>query len=141
MKTPPLLLAVSLFVIGCKQDDEGTGLPHDAEVRKTMAGVWSVHLDSPNGGFFESVTSVKPNGHYLAQITIRRSNGTVNIDFEGDFEVKNNVLIDRITRDTQTNAEALPRTSRAQIIRVTESEIAVRYEGTDNETVFRRKVR
>ena len=52
--------------------------------------------------------------------------------------VTNGALVDTIIKDSQTNASPVPRTFHAQIIRIDESELVLRYEGMDKDTVLRR---
>src|SRR5664279_3373026 len=109
MKTLFTLLAVSLLLTGCERRDGANGNPADPEASKRLVGVWSLHRDYLQGGSCDSLTTVRPGGHYLSEMTVGRSNGVVKFEFEGNLELKDGMLVDTITRDTQTNAASVPR--------------------------------
>jgi hypothetical protein len=123
-----------LALASCSQQDAGP--------QAAIAGTWLFAKDMPDGGQMQSTTRVAANGHYVSHLQTLSSNRISRmVTFEGIFEVKDGCLIDTITKDSQTNAAPVPRTDRARIIRMDDREMVVRYQGKDEEVVFRKQKR
>jgi hypothetical protein len=94
----------------------------------------------PGGATSRCTTTFGSNGQYVCEIEILRSN-TVRrrVEFQGIQEVTNGMLIDTVLRDSQTNAAPVPRTSRAQIIRVSDREVILKWEQMPTNSVLRKE--
>ena len=101
-------------------------------------GTWVCEFDDPNGSHFKSTTVVAPDGRYMCHATTTGTNKiSKTFEIEGNWEIKDGVLIDTMTKHSQTNAP-IPRTSRAQIIRRSDRELIAKWEGMENEAVLRK---
>lgn len=117
---------------------------HDGVARQMPPGTWVVEGTYPNGGSFKSTLRVAPSGDYQCQIVaFGSSNVARTFEMEGTFQIQNGVLIDTMTKYSNTNAQ-LPQISCARILRMNERELVVDYERVagvnypTNETVFRK---
>src|SRR5260221_7266894 len=131
------MIAMVLFV-GCSRRG-------DAGVRKNLPGTWVVSGVYPSGGDFKSTITVAPNGSYTCQIITHGTSNSVRMfELEGKLLVKDGVLIDTMTKHSNTNATHLPVTYRGRILRADKRELVVNY-GLDagfqeatHETVMRK---
>jgi hypothetical protein len=132
MKSALYLLSVALLLVGCGREKTSTA------ASRFPVGTWVCEFDYPNGSHFKSTTVVSSGGRYLCHGT---STGTNNIsrsfELEGSWEIRDGFLIDTMTKHSQTNAP-VPTTSRAQIIRRSDSELVTKWEGMENESVLRK---
>jgi hypothetical protein len=119
----------------------------DAEVRKNLPGKWMLNGTNSTGSF-ESTWTINPNGWSVGQVVSSNfSDGILRTqDMSGRIEVGNGVLIETITRHSQTNAQ-LPMISRFRIVRLNAGELVLNEwadksgEFLTNEIVFRRGIK
>ena len=94
---------LSFFLTGCDH--------RDATIQRELTGTWTRHLG--NGC---SVTNViAPDGSYHCQL-VGGPNGPTDT-LEGTMMARNGVLIDTVTKDSQTN-QPTPRVTQSQIVRL-----------------------
>lgn len=133
MKLTITVLVLALLAAGCGSRDEPKHAFGDVGIRKEMVGTWCFEVGRSKGRM-----TIGPDGHYIGRIEVTGSNAVRSVEMEGTQEVKGDTLIDTVTKDTQTNAP-VPRTSRGRIIRVTEDEMVLRWEGMDSDSVLRKE--
>jgi hypothetical protein len=105
-----LLLAAILLSAGCKPQG-------DAKVRRNLPGSWIAAGNYPEGGRFTNTITVDPTGGYVCHVAAYGTDGILRTsDLAGKFEVRDGMLIDTMTRHSNTNAP-LPSTSRCRIVR------------------------
>jgi hypothetical protein len=103
MKTILTFVLLSFFLTGCGH--------RDASIQRELAGTWTRHFG--NGC---SVTNViAPDGTYHCQL-VGGPNGPTDT-LEGTMIARNGVLIDTVTKDSQTNQQT-PRVTQSQIVRI-----------------------
>jgi len=136
VKLAILFLVLLPMLVACNRHGEPSQARGDAELGRKMIGTWS---SDTFGAHSKGMTTVVPNGHYVCEIKIFGSNGVRQVELNGTLQVTNGTLVDTITGDSQTNAAPVPRTSQAQIMRLDENELVLRYEGMDRDVVLRRQ--
>ena len=103
MKMILTFVLLSFVLTGCGQ--------RDATIQRQLTGTWTRHFG--NGC---SVTNViAPDGSYHCQL-VGGPNGPTNT-LEGTLIAKNGVLIDTVTKDSETNQQT-PRVTQEQIVRI-----------------------
>jgi hypothetical protein len=137
MKQFIFLVSLTVALAGCHPNG-------DAEMRKQLLGEWVLELQYPTGGKFKSTTEITQGGAYTCHIVAEgESNVLRTAELEGTFEIKNGVLIDTMTKHSNTNAN-LPSVSRGSIVRMNSQELVVRFEQQDgisyptNNVIFRK---
>ena len=130
-------LPVFLLLTGCNHHS-------DASVPTELMGTWVAEEVYTHGGSFESTVKIAPNGRYTCHVVHRNaSNATHNVEIEGTFQVKDGVLIDTMTKHSQTNAP-VPTTFHERIVRMDRREMVLSDESylqnTATNTVVWRKV-
>jgi len=103
MKTILTFVLLSLLFAGCSR--------RDATIQKELTGTWTHHFG--NGG--SATTVIAPDGSYHCQL-VGGPNGPVDT-LEGTLLAKNGVLIDTVTKDSETNQQT-PRVTQEQIVRI-----------------------
>jgi hypothetical protein len=106
-----------------------------------LPGIWHVDKAEPSGGDFHSTIKVASNGSYTCQITSHSpSDGLRKSGLEGTFQVKDGVLIDTMTKNSNTNA-VLPMISRYRILRADDRELVLESKTSysTNEVIFRKE--
>ena len=131
MKIAMTCLMVIQLLAACSRRDEPKPASQVAG-RNKMAGNWLWTNAYMKGAF-----TVESNGNYVGVLKRVGSNHLRNIEMQGVMEIKDGVMIETVTKDTQTNG-AVPRTSRAQIIRMDEREMVLRWEGLESDVILRR---
>ena len=103
MKTILTFVLLSFFLSGCSQ--------RDAAIQRQLTGTWTRQF----GNGFRITNVIAPDGSYQCQI-VGLTNGTID-SLEGRLIAKNGVLIDTVTKDSETNQQT-PRVSQQQIVRI-----------------------
>jgi hypothetical protein len=117
--------AVVLLVTACSRHEDSA----DEKIRKNLPGTWVLEARYESGSDIRSTTTVAPDGSYACTLDLPgRTNGPRTISMEGTFRVENGFLIDTITRDSQTNARAVPNTNRSRVVRIDDRELVLEYE-------------
>jgi hypothetical protein len=112
------LLAAILLSAGCKPQG-------DAKVRRNLPGSWIAAGNYPEGGRFTNTITVDPTGGYVCHVAAYGTDGILRTsDLAGKFEVRDGMLIDTMTRHSNTNAP-LPSTSRCRIVRFDGRELVI----------------
>ena len=130
-------LLISLTVLGCSQRNQDSTTRSDAELRSSLPGTWSSHLSGPAGGRVTLIMTMSPIGHYVMRSTDVESSGTLEGRWEGDFEVKQGLLILKTT-DAPTNATPLSRPSSARILKVNSTELLLEMKKGGTPVTFRK---
>jgi hypothetical protein len=91
-----------------------------------------------------STVTIDRSGNYVCHLVTQRESGPTRTNaLEGTFQIKDRVLLDTVTKDSNTNA-VLPMITRARIVRIDEGEMILKWdmaegvESATNEVVFRR---
>src|SRR6266446_4444592 len=104
MKLTLAFLTLAFVLAGCSRQG-------DARVRNDLAGTWVATANYSNGGSFRSTITVDRNGNYVCQVVAHGDSGVIRTaDIEGKFQVRDGVLIDTMTKHSNTNA-VLPRST------------------------------
>jgi hypothetical protein len=128
--TSYILIASLMLLTGC-------GHRRDTAVRKNLPGIWNVELAFTNAWGSKSTFTIGPNGEFVCQ-TVTASDVQV-AELAGTFQVKDGMLIETVTNSTQPKIQGrIPFTSRAQIIRADNHEMAVIYDGDTNTVILRK---
>jgi hypothetical protein len=137
------LFAALLLVVACKRHEESA----DNKIQKTLPGTWVFEARHAYGGSIQYTVKVAEDASYVCTIVVPgRTNGPGSIHQEGTWRVKDGVLIDTITKDSQTNAP-VPDTSYARIVSIDDQELVVDYVKVPwvvyptNQTVFRKQTK
>src|SRR5262245_44507920 len=108
-----LFLAFAAFFLlsGCNRKE-------DAANRQKLVGSWIVEGSYPHGGHFKRAITVAPDGHYTCQIASVNPHDSITrtSNIAGTFEINDGVLIDTVTKHSNSNA-VLPIVSRGRIVR------------------------
>jgi uncharacterized lipoprotein NlpE involved in copper resistance len=134
MKIALKLLLLTLLLMGCARPEPKSG------TTRNLAGTWVCVLDVPDHPHAETTTVVGADGHYSthAKVTISNlSNRVWTADLEGTLEIKDGILVDTVTKDSQHTS--LPRTLRAHVVRMNDNELVVKCEGSENESILRKQ--
>lgn len=129
MRVASLFLVLAAILAGCKRQQ--------GSAPSLSAGTWTCELDYPNGGHFQSTTSLDSEGRYVCSGSVTSTDGVRPFTIKGTMRIEDGFLVDTYTNHSNTNA-SLPHTSRAKIIRQSEREVAARWEGMEVESTMRR---
>ena len=137
MKLALSFLSVLLLLSGCNHHS-------DAAIPRVLLGTWVAEGVYPLGVGFESTVKIASDGRYTCHLVCHNaSNATRTCEIEGTFQVKDGVLIDTITKHSQTNAP-VPIVLRERIVRMDRWEMVLSNESylqnTATNTVVWRKV-
>ncbi|MSU59919.1 MAG: hypothetical protein EXS35_17420 [Pedosphaera sp.] len=136
MRLTLILLLACLLVTACNR--HGASTPD-----KFPPGTWVVEGNYPWDAKFKSTVVVAQDGVYRCQLVTHNSSNVVRtVEFEGTFQIQDGMLVDTVTKHSQTNGPASI-TTRERILRISPREIATtRSEdaatNSPNETVFRK---
>jgi hypothetical protein len=130
-----------LLLVGCSRQG-------NAEAQKNLSGRWTAAGDNSESSHFKSTVTVDPNGDYVCEVIFQSSwdGVTRTSNLAGRWEVRDGVLIDTITKHSQTNA-ILPMISSARIVRLDGRQLVLTYGSSNqgafptNEIVFRKEQR
>jgi hypothetical protein len=103
MKTILTFVLLSFFLTGCGH--------RDATIQKELAGTWTRHVG--NGCIVTNV--IAADGSYRCQLVGGPHGPTDTL--EGTMIARNGVLIDTVTKDSETNQKT-PRVTQEQIVRI-----------------------
>ena len=103
MKTILAFVLLSLLLAGCSR--------RDTTIQKELTGTWTRQF----GHGYQITNVIAPDGSYQCQI-VGLTNGTIN-SLEGRLIAKNGVLIDTVTKDSNTNQQT-PRVMQWQIVHI-----------------------
>jgi hypothetical protein len=103
MKTILTFVLLSFLLAGCSR--------HDATIQRELTGTWTRQF----GNGFRITNVIAPDGSYQCQI-VGLTNGTID-SLEGRLIAKNGVLIDTVTKDSDTNQQT-PRIMQWQIVHI-----------------------
>lgn len=125
----------------------GCSRPGDAEVRQNLPGKWK-RIGGDPGITSEITWTVDSSGGYVCQIVSLRPEEAVprTNHMAGKLEVRDGVLIDTMTENSNTNAR-LPMISRYRIVRSDRRELVFNWEADGrggfqtNEVVFRKEIK
>lgn len=109
MKTILTFILLSLLAVGCSR--------RDATIQKELTGTWTRHP-----GSVSIANVIAPDGSYHCQL-VGAPNGTTDT-LEGTLIAKSGVLIDTVTRDSETN-QPTPRVMQWQIVRIDRHELVL----------------
>ena len=108
MKTILTFILLSLLAVGCSR--------RDTTIQKELTGTWTRH----SGADFAVTNVIAADGSYVCQLF---GNPNSRVDtLEGTLIAKNGVLIDTVTKDSETNQQT-PRVMQWQIVRIDEHEL------------------
>lgn len=127
-----LPLICLLFLNACKR--ESIKPQPDARL---LVGTW-LSDQSYQSGYYKITTVVAPDGTWVASIVSECKlcpDGVKIYDLAGTLELKDGILVDTITKHSQTNAP-LPIKSYGEIIKLDESILIVRDKATKKLTTF-----
>jgi hypothetical protein len=110
MKTILTFILLSFLLTGCSR--------RDATIQKELTGAWTRH----SGNGFSVTNVIAPDGSYHCQLA-GGSNGPVDI-LEGTLIAKDGVLIDTVTKDSETNQQT-PRVMQWQIVHIDRHELVL----------------
>jgi hypothetical protein len=110
MKTMLTFVLLSFLLAGCSR--------RDATIQRELTGTWT--RDFGNG--FRITNVISPDGSYQCQI-VGLTNGTID-SLEGRLIAKNGVLIDTVTKDSETNQQT-PRVMQWQIVHIDRHELVL----------------
>jgi len=137
MKMPFALLILASVLAGCSRQT-------DARVPKDLAGTWIATGSYSNGDSFKSTITFDRSSNYVCQIVRQGASGTTRTsDMEGNFQIQDGMLIDTMTKHSNTNA-VLPTSTRTRIVRIDAREMVLKWESIEgehsptNDVVFRR---
>jgi hypothetical protein len=119
MKIYLLIFALGLALVGCD--------PQAVDTHPKLAGTWLEDRTLASGGHFKCILQVGPSGAITNLITITGPASEQSLRWEGTWEIKDGVLIETITKDSQPNAP-VPRVFRPRIVRMTARELVLKYE-------------
>ncbi len=135
--------AVLLLVAACKRHEESV----DNKIQRTLPGTWVFEARYANGSSNQSTVEVAQDASYVCTLFLPgRTNGPRIIRQEGTWRVKDGVLIDTITKDSQTNARK-PNTNYARIVSIDDQKLVLDYGKIPgvlqptNQTVFRKQTK
>jgi hypothetical protein len=138
-------VALCLLLTVCRhrdalQQDSSYAPPqyfNDAEIQSTLPGTWIFEHRFLSISF-RSVTTVGSNGDYVSQLTLTKSNDITTLQLEGTWQVRDGVLIDAMTNNSDPEVH-LPYTSERRISRANDHELVFKV-GRD-EHVFRKETK
>jgi hypothetical protein len=114
------LLCLGLVASGC-------GGHSDAQVQRELVGTWVVAGNYRNGGSFQSTFSIGRRGDYACRVVGTGTSGSLRTnDLEGTMRVSAGMLIDTMTKHSNTNA-VLPMSSRGRIVRFDGRELVLKW--------------
>jgi hypothetical protein len=131
VKVATLMFGFSLLLTGC--DRQG-----DARLRSEIAGTWAMARRHPDGSSVSNTVTISRSGRYVSQATMRDPYGSIRTTrCEGIVEIKDGVVTDTMTKDSNTNA-LLPVSSPMRIVRIDERQLVLAWNFPTNEVIFRR---
>jgi hypothetical protein len=110
VKTILAFVLLSLLLAGCSR--------RDATIQKELTGTWTRQF----GHGFGITNVITPDGSYQCQL-VSLTNGTID-SLEGSLIAKNGVLIDTVTKDSDTNQKT-PRVMQWQIVHIDRHELVL----------------
>lgn len=90
------------------------------------------------GNAFHSLTLIEDDERYWSTLTLSNSNGVTGSWIDGRFELKNDFLIDTMTRHSNPNAP-VPSPFRVRILDDDGSTLTLQWEDDANQAVFHRE--
>jgi hypothetical protein len=130
-------------LVACKRHEESA----DNKIQKTLPGTWLFEARYASGSSNEWTVEVAQDASYVSTVVVPgRTNGPWSIHQEGTWRVKDGVLIDTITKDSQTNAP-VPNTNYARIVSIDDQKLVLDYVKIPgvvpptNQTVFRKQTK
>jgi hypothetical protein len=137
------LLGALLLVVACKRQEHSA----DKKIQKTLPGTWVFEARYASGSSNQSKVEVAQDASYVSTLFLPgRTNGPRTIHQEGTWRVKDAILSDIITKDSQTNAP-VPNTKYARIISIDDQNLVLDYVKIPgvvyptNQTVFREQAK
>jgi hypothetical protein len=137
MKTPIALLILTSLLAGCKRQS-------DARVPKGLSGTWVATGNYSSGTIFTSTITFDQNSNYVCRIVTQGASGTTRTsDIAGNFQIRGGMLIDTMTKHSNTNA-VLPTSMPTRIARIDDREMVLKWESIEgehsptNDVVFRK---
>jgi hypothetical protein len=137
MKLPLAVLTLAFLLAGCSRKG-------DAWIRKELVGTWASAGSYANGSTFKSTMTIARGDNYVCEVVVHSESGpTRTVKIEGTLQVRDGVLIDTMTKHSNTNA-VLPMSTRRRIVRIDEREMIVNWDSSlglvsgTNELVLRR---
>ncbi len=119
------LIMLILLLTACGQRHPSP-VTSDRDIQKRLAATW-IFETNRDGEQFRSITVIAPDGGYVAEATVVRSNVTQRFSESGTILAKDGVLIETMTRHSSTNAR-VPLVNRKRIVRLDDRELVVQYE-------------
>ena len=110
MKTILTFVLLSLLLAGCSR--------RDATIQKELTGTWTRH----SGADFAVTNVIAADGSYVCQL-FGNPNGRVDT-LEGTLIANNGVLIDTVTKDSETNQQT-PLVMQWQIVSIDRHELVL----------------
>lgn len=137
------IFAVLLLVAACKRHEESA----DNKIQKTLPGTWVFEARYASGSSNQVTIEVAQDASYVCTVFLPgRTNGPRSIRQEGTWRVKDGVLIDTTTKDSQTNAP-MPRTNYARVVGIDDHKLVFDFGKISgvvqptNQTVFRKQTK
>jgi hypothetical protein len=127
MRLALTLLFLAVVVTSCG--------PHEPRVEATpsLAGTWVTDFIAPDGAHVGITNVIGTDGRCLCHTTQTLSNLVVTNEMGGTVEITNGYFIGTITNGSQR----FP--SRLLLVRLTDRELVLKYEGTDHEEIWTRQ--
>jgi len=127
MKAIVIVATICFVVLGCTRSGSDVQL----------AGRWTLDETDSQGNGFQSSTVISNDGQYVCSYTVFTTNGAIKGVIEGGFEQRGELLIDTMTKHSNTNA-TLPHTSTARILDYDGGSLTLQWEEMTNAAVLRR---
>ena len=115
MKNILPLIAVTLLLTACSRH------PSDAQVRQSLPGTWTWERDN-----IRCTNTIAADGTFDYQLVYLYAEGAQKHQVDGAWQVKDGVLIETITNDSNMQ-HRVPRTNSAQITILDAHELSVAY--------------
>ena len=131
------MIMLSLLLTACGQR-HASPVEGDAEIQAELVGTW-VTEETDNDGTNRTVTTISPDGSYVAEGTFVVSNKTRRFSEAGTILFRGGVLTQTATRHSDTNAR-LPYVDRPRIVRLDGRELVLQAEGRPEVSATFRKV-
>jgi len=125
MKASLVSLSLCYLLAGCSRHDSS----------QSISGTWVFDGSARHG-----INTVSRDGSYTGRVWTTNSDQVLESVIEGRWEVRDGVLVDTMLKHSDTNA-VLPTTLRARIIKHSDQELVLQWDGMDNTAVLRKEAK
>jgi len=124
---------ISLFMIAA------CAVASDADIRKSLIGVWRVVQSPREDRGMVSIVTFTPSADFTNRIIF--PGVAREIDMSGSFQVQDGYLIMTITKSSQQTVERLPLVIHSKILQADDSQLVFVADGTTNKQTFKKETR